>query len=743
MWWRKIWRLWTVRRVTVFHNFGRLGGIEPNSTRLQRASHTVLICSILYPPIYLWQERKHVAYERRYSNSDISLSPGSLPAFCYDPLPTTGQENSTNPAFRLLELQPGDESEEIECTLAESHLSDNIIYETISYRWDDERTAIACNGTALSIPKSLAEALRALRFRDKPRILWADAICINQDDDAEKGNQVHLMRRIYFQAQGVLIWLGEAAEEGRSGISVSLPARLAILFGLATLTLGMNKSNSLCVRVRDVRKGTTDELAPFSTELYLHLIHLLRKPWFGRAWVVQEVVVSKKATVLWGSKQCEWNELVKALAFMSKARFPLAFMPTLQHIAGIEEETRRYKQGTNNLLGILLRHQRCMSKKPQDKVYAFCGLMGPSCSENMDVQIRYEDAVESIYRDVATKIIQHDQNLDILSQRPLSQSIASSTCDLPSWVPDWSRCTSNDMTQAWGIGPLSLVSREVDSQFHPKSPFNATRGSLYTPSPSPSINSLTVSGYAFDTITATGPIFNGIQVPSTITTLRGIVLSWLYTLQTFLQTRNVLLVWEDIADARSETFYTPDHQNFQQHHRTKVNLNEPILTAFYRTISTSNDETYLSINNELRLWNMVNRPFPFLQKLHLDTVFIVPYSATLLLWSAATNGALLKFELQRRHTLYRRLIRTERGYIGLAGNGARVGDSVVLCRGSKVPLVFRRVEADAETETDAGTGGSTGGNASAAWRLVGDVYVHGIMDGEMFDEGSCKSMTLV
>jgi Heterokaryon incompatibility protein (HET) len=724
--WRELWKLWTLRRRTAFNLFRR-SRIESSSTRLQKASQTILFCSILYPPIKLWHELQRAP-------DKLANSPGSLPAFRYDPLPITDPENGTNPAFRLLVLHPGHELEEVECTLTESHLLDDVPYETISYRWDDEWTTIACNGTALSIPSSLAEALSALRYRDKPRRLWADAICINQHDDAEKGNQVQLMRRIYSQAQGVLIWLGEAAGDGKSDSLVSFPARLAIRFGLVALTLGMDKSNSPCVQVRDARKGTTNDLAPFSVELYLQLIGLLRKPWFGRAWVVQEVAVSKKATVCWGSKQCEWNELIDALSYMSKARFPLAFMPTLQHIAGIEEETKRYKQGTNTLLGLLLRHQRCSSTKRRDKVYAFCGLMGTSPSRFIDVRIRYEDAVESVYRDVATKILQHERNLDILSHRPLPKNISSGTSDLPSWVPDWSRCTGQDMAHAWGIGPLSLTSREMDSQFPTKSSFNATRGSLYTPSPSPSINSLIVSGYTFDIVTATGPVFNGNQVPFTITTLRGIVRSWLYTLHTFCQARNVLFAWEDIAQARSQTSYTPDSSH---HHNTKIDSKEPILTAFYRTISTSEYDTAPTIRNELRLWNMVNRPFPFLQKIHLDTIVMIPYSAVLLLWYAVANGSLLKFELQARHTLHRRFIRTERGYIGLAGNEVRVGDSVVLCRGGMVPLVLRRVEA--ETEVDR----STGRERPDKWRLVGDAYIHGIMDGEAFDEGSCESMILV
>lgn len=454
------------------------------------------------------------------------------------------------------------------------------------------------------------------------------------------------------------------------------------------------------------------------------------------------MVVSKKVTFVWGSKQCEWKEVTRALEFMSKARFPLVFMPTLQHIAGIEEEIARYKQGANTLLGLLLRHQRCLSTNPRDKVYAFCPLMGTSPSEFIDVRIRYQDAVESVYRDVATQILQHDRNLDILSHSPLPPTSSSSTSNLPSWIPDWSRRASEDMAHEWGMRPLSLASRETYSHDPPKPPFTAAKDSAYTPLPSPCPNSLTVSGYTFDTITATGPVFNGVQVPSTVTTLRDIVLSWLRTLHTFYHTRDVLLAWEEIAGARSQTFYTPDNKNHHHHHHphphqtTKPTSNEPILTAFHRTISTSEYDTSPAIRSELRLWHRVNRLSPLLRKLHLDTIILMPYWIALLLWYGVTDRPLLKFELQKRNTLYRRLIRTERGYIGLAGNGAQVGDGVVLCRGSRVPLVLRPEAASSSTSAPARA-------SSVRYRLVGDAYVHGIMRGEGFDESRCESMVLV
>ncbi|KAK0708717.1 heterokaryon incompatibility, partial [Lasiosphaeris hirsuta] len=87
-------------------------------------------------------------------------------------------------------------------------------YEAISYAWGNVKSEekIICNGRLLRITSSLAAALRRTRLRDRPRVLWADGICINQKDDSDKEQQVPLMAAIYSQAKQVLCWLGEDDE---------------------------------------------------------------------------------------------------------------------------------------------------------------------------------------------------------------------------------------------------------------------------------------------------------------------------------------------------------------------------------------------------------------------------------------------------------------------------------------------------------------------------------------------------
>jgi len=82
-------------------------------------------------------------------------------------------------------------------------------FDALSYMWDDqtERAAIFIDGALFSISKHLCRTLRALRDPTRPRRLWVDAICIDQNDTRERNKQVQLMRTIYQRAYAVLVWL--------------------------------------------------------------------------------------------------------------------------------------------------------------------------------------------------------------------------------------------------------------------------------------------------------------------------------------------------------------------------------------------------------------------------------------------------------------------------------------------------------------------------------------------------------
>lgn len=141
--------------------------------------------------------------------------------------------NRTKPLFRLLRLLPDLCSSDIRCELITYPLEENHPpYIAISYCWgspDQERRRIWIDGKAFSARENLwwclyqlRELQRAGRIDEDPassEYIWADAICINQEDLQERGHQVQLMGSIYVKAASTITWLGEEAGTDLAAVS--------------------------------------------------------------------------------------------------------------------------------------------------------------------------------------------------------------------------------------------------------------------------------------------------------------------------------------------------------------------------------------------------------------------------------------------------------------------------------------------------------------------------------------------
>jgi hypothetical protein len=138
-----------------------------------------------------------------YSSPDTAIL-GSK-QFAYQKLPEGGS------AIRLIRLLPGNDLDEIWCSLETASLDAR--YEALSYVWGKEEphTPILCNGTQIGVTHNLKIALNGLRLPDRERTLWVDAICINQKDEAEKAQQLTMMREIYKAAERTVAYLGETS----------------------------------------------------------------------------------------------------------------------------------------------------------------------------------------------------------------------------------------------------------------------------------------------------------------------------------------------------------------------------------------------------------------------------------------------------------------------------------------------------------------------------------------------------
>lgn len=113
----------------------------------------------------------------------------------YAPLPLQAHLQQ----IRVVELQPGQWDDRIDCRLTVTSLEVKPEFEALSYVWGStiDSEPIVLNGHEIKVSASLTSALRHVRSTEQPRVMWADAISINQNSIQERNEQVALMKDIY------------------------------------------------------------------------------------------------------------------------------------------------------------------------------------------------------------------------------------------------------------------------------------------------------------------------------------------------------------------------------------------------------------------------------------------------------------------------------------------------------------------------------------------------------------------
>jgi hypothetical protein len=128
----------------------------------------------------------------------------------YVPLDLVAEE------IRLVALLPAkNRSDPLYAHFAHESIYGNVAYQCLSYTWgtDETTSELILNGMTIAIRKSLENALRGLRNETSKTTIWIDAIFIDQRNVKERSRQVSRMHQIYENADGVLVWLGEADED--------------------------------------------------------------------------------------------------------------------------------------------------------------------------------------------------------------------------------------------------------------------------------------------------------------------------------------------------------------------------------------------------------------------------------------------------------------------------------------------------------------------------------------------------
>ena len=189
--------------------------------------------------------------------------------------------------FRLLTLQPGSFDDPIHCQLKQVSLNAGHAYEALSYVWGNasDTSPMSLDGTPYHITKNLECALRYLRHKEFPRVLWVDAVCINQRDIQERSAQVSRMKHIYEQATQVVIWPGDYAPYTREQVESALQFADRLTYLVVMDRFGPDAQEEL------IRNYFRPDNAIFRNIRVV--MDLTSRPWFSRVWVIQEVAVCK------------------------------------------------------------------------------------------------------------------------------------------------------------------------------------------------------------------------------------------------------------------------------------------------------------------------------------------------------------------------------------------------------------------------------------------------------------------
>ncbi|PQE27731.1 heterokaryon incompatibility protein [Rutstroemia sp. NJR-2017a BVV2] len=683
-------------------------------------------------------------------------------------------------SIRLLHLDSVPLEQPIRCTLTTYPLSSLPAYSCLSYTWSDPlyhgldtpeeltqktdgqpKHLIICNSHPLYITDNLLDALLEFSknaFRREP-LLWIDGICINQNDIEERQIQVSIMGDIYSSCTNVIIWLGKADFHSSYAIEVM------------TLIASIPPSRYAGVQISDVEDWGVYEtlgIPKIESWKWLEYAAFLQRTWFRRIWVVQEAFLPPVITVVCGGDLVKWEDIVACAAFLKETGLGTTLMKILVESADEEEEEEEEEDGNraggtvyvNNTmnnqsvfqsmretmklgkeersrqLGLekLMYYARFFdATNSKDRLYGVYGIWresGKVIPEDMMPKYGADVSVEEVYTRAAWEIIAETGDLNILSlveDRSLvkANSIRAQG-KLPSWVPDFGS---------------ALYPQPLNGNPRPKPGAERWDTSSNLPFSTPPLpppaerNFLTISGQRLDSIC---------DCSVTQDEIMGDKFRFTDILKLLDRSPDQKYPSEKVESYFEAFWRTLIRDTFR-----KLPATNEARTAFQYFAAVRVSELRLAYDYALE---EKDSDLPYLESLYRETKDLivalsqhrhnkgfVPTWDTLehLIEVAAQEDLELpeKQSLDKGYRQFyeafrvaysgRRLFRTEKGYLGIAAQALEVGDEIWKVAGAKVPMVLRK-----------------GGNKSSNWRLVGEAYVHGLMEDVTMTEEPIQKIVL-
>ncbi|KAI0407015.1 heterokaryon incompatibility protein-domain-containing protein [Xylaria palmicola] len=367
-------------------------------------------------------------------------------------------------------------------------------YTALSYVWGEPMAAdaIRLDGLDVGITANLGAALRDLRDTRRTHRVWADALCIDQDNMAERSQQVALMEHIYSRANSTVIYLGSLTP----GVEVLLrEVGLGVSIGLP---------------------GSDADRGPSDAETILDAARrgVLTHGWFARVWVLQELVLSREPWVQFGSERMRWHDLCRLLIPLLQAgRQPwdtakdVTVLESMNSIrteywkghhaalfsdpsAEIGGDHGNYDDGRGGrprrLWRILNTRKHCGATDPRDWIFAHLGIISDKVEASRYIRVDYTLTVGDVFTAAARYINRRAGLPSLLAAITPSRAADPS---LASWVPSWGRQVPQGASVCGPETPLPTSHTSPDGAeafpVHAAAKILHTSGVLPPPSSSP------------------------------------------------------------------------------------------------------------------------------------------------------------------------------------------------------------------------------------------------------------------
>lgn len=276
--------------------------------------------------------------------------------------------------------------------------------------------------------QNLGAALPYLRLKDRDRVLWIDAICVNQQNLEERSQQVERTAEIYSKASKVVAWLGPSTARTATAIRC-----------LNTITHNVkgNWELSEFQSISNDESWADERVAPpLKDDEYFAIAEFLSSEWFGRLWIYQEIRLSSvRSILLCGHHSLGWEP------FRSAAYFLFRKLHLAESSESIFLQSRVIRSITNlckysgyqPLEFLLSQTEQCQCSDPRDRIFALLSLT-PESHRGYGTKPDYTKSPQEVYTDAFKSIISTRMNLTVLLNVEMHVSLERT----PSWAPDWS-----------------------------------------------------------------------------------------------------------------------------------------------------------------------------------------------------------------------------------------------------------------------------------------------------------------